>query len=59
MLRVLPNPVLAVTHDVLRDVDGDDALSSLWFLFTKAKGGLLNGERLENISWRLWHRELA
>jgi hypothetical protein len=27
-------------------------------VFTKCKGSLQNGRRLENITWRLWHREL-
>lgn len=59
MLLALPNPVLAVATDVLRDLDGDEALTSLWFLFTKCKSSLHDGRRLENISWRLWHREMA
>ncbi|KAK0205061.1 hypothetical protein DFS33DRAFT_1274030 [Desarmillaria ectypa] len=59
MLLALPNPVLAVATDVLKDLDGDEALTSLWFLFTKCKSSLHDGRRLENISWRLWHREMA
>ena len=30
----------------------------LFQVFTKCKGSLQNGRRLENITWRLWHREL-
>ncbi|SJL04310.1 uncharacterized protein ARMOST_07673 [Armillaria ostoyae] len=59
MLLALPNPVLATATDVLRDLDGDEALTSLWFLFTKCKSSLHDGRRLENISWRLWHREMV
>ncbi len=29
MLLALPNPVLAVATDVLRDLDGDESLTSL------------------------------
>jgi len=28
-------------------------------VFTKCKASIKDGHRLENISWRLWHRELA
>jgi hypothetical protein len=28
-------------------------------VFSKCKGVLQDGGRLENISWRLWHRELV
>lgn len=28
-------------------------------MFTKCKGALADGRRLENLSWRLWARELA
>jgi hypothetical protein len=30
-----------------------------WRLFSKAKGALEDGERLENISWRLFHMKLS
>ncbi|KAH9012357.1 hypothetical protein EDB85DRAFT_2038652, partial [Lactarius pseudohatsudake] len=41
------------------DLDGHDAISGLWTVFTKCKESLQDGPRLENISWRLWYRELA
>jgi hypothetical protein len=74
MLTTLPAPVLSVTHDAVKDLQGQDALSALWtskldfvlsvsfltlfLVFTKCKESLQDGRRLENISWRLWHREL-
>lgn len=33
-------------------------LSSLHAVFTKCKESLQDGRRLENISWRLWYREM-
>ncbi|PFH48306.1 hypothetical protein AMATHDRAFT_91065, partial [Amanita thiersii Skay4041] len=58
MLTTFPTPVLAVAADAVRDLDGREALSSLWTLFTKCKESLQDGRRLENISWRLWYREM-
>ncbi|KAG0702840.1 hypothetical protein DFH29DRAFT_919994 [Suillus ampliporus] len=58
MLTTFPAPVLFVTPDALKDLQGHDALSALWAVFTKCKDSLQDGHRLENISWRLWHREL-
>ncbi|KAG1759732.1 hypothetical protein EDD22DRAFT_971521 [Suillus occidentalis] len=58
MLTTLPAPVLSVTPDAVKDLQGQDALSALWTIFTKCKESLQDGRRLENISWRLWHREL-
>ncbi|KAG6901651.1 hypothetical protein C0995_009542 [Termitomyces sp. Mi166 len=54
-----PAPVLSVAADVIRELEGGEALTGLWTLFTKCKASLEDGHRLENISWRLWHRELA
>jgi hypothetical protein len=31
---------------------------NICLVFTKCKEALPNGARLENITWRLWHREL-
>ncbi|KAL4065034.1 hypothetical protein V8B97DRAFT_2025818 [Scleroderma yunnanense] len=59
MLASFPAPVLSVTADAVRDLQGHEALSGLWTLFTKCKESLQDGRRLENISWRLWHRELV
>ncbi|KAH7913810.1 hypothetical protein BJ138DRAFT_1145327 [Hygrophoropsis aurantiaca] len=59
MLATFPAPVLSVTTDVVRDLEGREALSGLWTLFTKCKESLKDGRRLENISWRLWYRELS
>ncbi|KAG7089098.1 hypothetical protein E1B28_010807 [Marasmius oreades] len=59
MLLDLPSPVLVVAPDVLRHLEGDQALSALWFLFSKCKSSVRDGQRLENISWRLWYREMA
>ncbi|KAG2146105.1 uncharacterized protein EDB93DRAFT_1251070 [Suillus bovinus] len=58
MLTTFPAPVLSVTPDAVKDLQGQDALSALWTIFTKCKESLQDGRRLENISWRLWHREL-
>ncbi|KZT23323.1 hypothetical protein NEOLEDRAFT_1136667 [Neolentinus lepideus HHB14362 ss-1] len=59
MLAPFPSPVLALAPDVLKDLEGREALSGLWTLFTKCKESLQDGRRLENISWRLWYAELA
>ncbi|KAG6845262.1 hypothetical protein H0H87_011997 [Tephrocybe sp. NHM501043] len=63
-----PAPVLAVAADAVRELEGGEALTGLWTLlkavffdavFTKCKASLKDGHRLENISWRLWYREMA
>ncbi|KAJ7880757.1 hypothetical protein B0H14DRAFT_1534112 [Mycena olivaceomarginata] len=50
----VPDPVLAVAHDAL---DSQNALQ-LWSVFSKSKNSLQDGQRLENISWRLAFRDL-
>ncbi|EIW84602.1 DUF1752-domain-containing protein, partial [Coniophora puteana RWD-64-598 SS2] len=57
MLANFPAPVLAVAADAVRDLEGQDALCSLWSLFTRCKDSLQDGRRLENLSWRIWYRE--
>ena len=79
MVSSFPSPILSVAADVVRDLDGEDALFGLWaraylfslalsffspspfvvVVFTKCKESLKDGRRLENISWRLWYREMA
>ncbi|KAI0364474.1 hypothetical protein BV20DRAFT_857769 [Pilatotrama ljubarskyi] len=78
MISAFPSPILSVAADVVKDLEGEDALCGLWaraylayarscFLqlnhlhkvFTKCKESLKDGRRLENISWRLWYREMA
>ncbi|KAI0326453.1 hypothetical protein GY45DRAFT_1339433 [Cubamyces sp. BRFM 1775] len=59
MISTFPSPILSVAADVVRDLEGEDALCGLWALFTKCKESLKDGRRLENISWRLWYREMA
>ncbi|KAF8072291.1 hypothetical protein FPV67DRAFT_931396 [Lyophyllum atratum] len=54
-----PVPVLSVAAEAVRELEGGEALSGLWTLFTKCKASLKDGHRLENISWRLWYREMA
>jgi hypothetical protein len=74
MLTAFPTPVLSIASDAVKDLEGRDALLGLWtcrFLlrafvhilitpqvFTKCKESLQDGRRLENISWRLWYREM-
>jgi len=33
--------------------------SIVFLVFTKCKESLQDGRRLENISWRMWHREMV
>ncbi|KAJ3761237.1 hypothetical protein EV360DRAFT_27513, partial [Lentinula raphanica] len=54
MLNNISSPVLNISVDVLKDLDGTEALASLWFLFSKCQSSLNEGRRLEYISWRLW-----
>ncbi|KAK9764777.1 hypothetical protein K7432_007458 [Basidiobolus ranarum] len=61
MPTILSEPVLTLALDnlhKLRDVDCD-SLCSMWAVFTKCKENLLNGQRLENLSWRLWFRQAS
>jgi hypothetical protein len=78
MLAALPNPILSVTPEGVRELDGREALSGLWTrecrllesvclililtpfrpVFSKCKESIENGRRLENISWRLWYRDM-
>ena len=38
------------------NLNSADELEKTWKICTKAKDALENGVRLENLSWRLWHR---
>ncbi|KAJ3491526.1 hypothetical protein NLI96_g656 [Meripilus lineatus] len=54
-----PSPILSVASDVVKELDGQDALRGMWTVFTKCKSNLKDGRRLENLSWRLWSQEMA
>ncbi|KZT39112.1 DUF1752-domain-containing protein, partial [Sistotremastrum suecicum HHB10207 ss-3] len=53
----LPSPVLCLAVDAVMAIQSDDVVCGLWNVFTKCKDSLEDGSRLENISWRLWHRQ--
>lgn len=55
-----PAPLLQVQPTANLDKLEPDpsALFALWAVFSKAKNAISQGERLENMSWRLWMREL-
>ncbi|KAG6835734.1 hypothetical protein H0H93_015155 [Arthromyces matolae] len=57
--RPLRPAQIQIAVDAVSELEGSEALTGLWTLFTKCKTSLKDGHRLENISWRLWHRELA
>lgn len=79
MLSNLSSPVLSLAADVVKDLEGEVAVCSLWsgerpmppilprfphpppwrLVFTKCKSSIHDGRRLENLSWRLWHREMS
>lgn len=39
--------------------EGPEALSDLWYIFSKCSDSLQDGRRLENLSWRLWYEDLS
>ncbi|KAJ9092390.1 hypothetical protein QFC21_006892 [Naganishia friedmannii] len=47
---------LSTTNPALLDIKGPESLSSLWGVLTRCKKSIKDGERLENISWRLWYQ---
>jgi Fungal protein of unknown function (DUF1752) len=49
-------PVLALQIETLARMHDTNELPALWTIFTKIKSNLHNGDRLENMSWRLWYR---
>ncbi|KAH7342020.1 hypothetical protein B0J17DRAFT_649113 [Rhizoctonia solani] len=51
-------PVLQISMAAVDKMQGPEALRALWAVFTKTTGALADGPRLENMTWRLWHRQL-
>ncbi|KAG8915258.1 hypothetical protein FRC00_006199 [Tulasnella sp. 408] len=51
------NDLLNVAPGSISDVPAEN-LGELWTVFTKVKENIKDGRRLENLSWRLWYREL-
>eukprot|EP00186_Timspurckia_oligopyrenoides_P002555 CAMPEP_0182446788 /NCGR_PEP_ID=MMETSP1172-20130603/6004_1 /TAXON_ID=708627 /ORGANISM="Timspurckia oligopyrenoides, Strain CCMP3278" /LENGTH=592 /DNA_ID=CAMNT_0024642871 /DNA_START=96 /DNA_END=1874 /DNA_ORIENTATION=+ len=63
---LLPGMELPAGADPYEDFDfqpyfeeakSEEELRKTWRVFTKVKDVLENGRRMENASWRLWHRE--
>lgn len=52
-------PVLSLAFPAVKDVRGVEGVSGLWHVFTRCKAHLADGDRLENISWRLWYQACA
>ncbi|TGO54385.1 hypothetical protein BCON_0108g00320 [Botryotinia convoluta] len=52
-------PVLTVDAGLIHKVDTRNVenLYSMWTVFSRCAGSLEEGQRLENLSWRLWNRE--
>lgn len=53
-------PIITLSPHAVALLDPSDLESvySLWTVFSKCSAALENGKRLENISWRLWNKEL-
>ncbi|RCI15823.1 hypothetical protein L249_2775 [Ophiocordyceps polyrhachis-furcata BCC 54312] len=56
----LDTHVLTVDANVIHKVDTANPanLSSMWTVFSRCADSVEQGRRLENLSWRLWQREL-
>ncbi|KAI7858827.1 hypothetical protein BDC45DRAFT_553821 [Circinella umbellata] len=50
-------PMLSLSPHSIDRIHNVDDLGAMWTVFTKCKAHLENGERLENMSWRLWYHE--
>ncbi|KFY47867.1 hypothetical protein V495_01767 [Pseudogymnoascus sp. VKM F-4514 (FW-929)] len=57
----LKTPILAVNTNVMHHIDTRNAkcLFTMWTLFSKCSGSIEEGCRLENLSWRLWNKEIS
>ncbi|KAI3620379.1 hypothetical protein CBS9595_002346 [Malassezia furfur] len=55
----LHDPILAVSRAKLASLNTDDVeqVARFWNVFTKCKEALEDGQRFENLSWRLWFRQ--
>lgn len=53
-------PILSLSSNTMGKIDAwnPESLASLWTVFSKCAESLENGRRLENLSWRLWNREV-
>ncbi|KAG9232410.1 hypothetical protein BJ875DRAFT_81021 [Amylocarpus encephaloides] len=56
----LSAPVLTVDVGLMHKVDTRNVenLFSMWTVFSRCSASLEEGRRLENLSWRLWNREV-
>lgn len=52
ILKLSPNAMTSI------DPENLETVYSLWMVFSKFANVIENGERLENMSWRLWNRDL-
>ncbi|GJJ08337.1 hypothetical protein Clacol_002548 [Clathrus columnatus] len=54
----LPRPLLSLIFEPVASIrnSDEDAVGSLWSVFTKVSNAMSDGQRLENMTWRLWHR---
>lgn len=54
MVRLTLQPVFTHLHEVTSESPSED-LKCMWTVLTKSKKSICQGDRLENLSWRLWH----
>ncbi|KAF8525894.1 hypothetical protein BU17DRAFT_41285, partial [Hysterangium stoloniferum] len=54
----LPGPVLSLALDPVARIQQSDgiAVGGLWSVLTKVRDAVIDGQRLENLAWRLWYR---
>lgn len=60
MALAFESPVLQVDANVIHKVDTSNPqnLHRMWTVFQKCADSVAHGRRLENLSWRLWQREM-
>lgn len=54
MVRLTLQPVFTHLHEVTSESPSED-LKCMWTVLTKSKKSICQGDRLENLSWRLWY----
>ncbi|KAI8145217.1 hypothetical protein BJV82DRAFT_655905 [Fennellomyces sp. T-0311] len=57
MTHIFEQPMLSLSPQSIDRIHDVDDLGAMWNVFTKCKAHLENGQRLENMSWRLWYHE--